>query len=705
MPANSGLFIKAKVNENEAYNIGVCFDTYMRTNGILLILDGLDEISTRHYDRAFTAITQCAQRLEHLSEYNVVLITMRIQFYDQIRHSLAQIFPIMFSLNRFSPTDIYEFLWKWDFLPEDKVREVTRIYTDLTDRPTLREMCSNPLILSMYVAQDQASRHSILPESRTEFYSRVIEELIIRRRAAQMGNVEGQAVIKEQRQKIFGKIAYEHLSDADQAANLLSWAHGTTIVSEVTSLRGSEAEKYLTQLAIDTGLLAIEREGEAFRFIHLTFCEFFAAFEAVQGRPEGWGELQRRHRQFQENVSLRTRLAEVLPFACALMPRHMKAQAIFDIAALVDNRLLALAFLETKLYDHEVWPSFRKAAEADLITANPAEHDPDWLRKVHLFMVVCTDADRASAATPNIEPIQLAGFFDQLGRRADGIIYRLVDSYAEQDAAAAFRVAALCHIDMMRELPHVVIKNCDQPPFLTLLLEQASREPERITEWSCALAEAGLRSSAAANALTRSNVSLWTTRANEVAKRCRWHNSLVAQRSPYLECLSVACGADEKNWNFPLVEAIRRIKAPRDLVVWRIMVSILFAFATISVIVGTSVLLTGEPRLTNDLKWWKASTLAGLVVGFVITETIMLYMQFTIIKRRLVFSWLISVEKEKDLGSRNKNFIIRWLSPPVGLRLPTSGLGRFLWGHRRIQEIERYIMIRDNLFIDPTLRY
>ena len=56
------------------------------------------------------------------------------------------------TLKSFSPSDIYEFLTRWPFKTK-KTLHITRIYNELTDRPTLREMCTNPLILAMYVAE------------------------------------------------------------------------------------------------------------------------------------------------------------------------------------------------------------------------------------------------------------------------------------------------------------------------------------------------------------------------------------------------------------------------------------------------------------------------------------------------------------------------------------------------------------------------
>jgi hypothetical protein len=257
-------YVTKEVEEIETYDIGGCFHAYLRTTGILVILDGLDEISTRHYARAMSAINQFSERLRRLGPRNAIIVTMRSQFYHQVRMAFVSTFPVVLSIRRFTPTDIYEFLWRWDFAPTRKIPEVTRIYTDLTDRPTLREMCSKPLVLSMYVAQYQTTGHPVTPENRTEFYSRVVEELMIRRRAVQVGAVEGQSVIREQRQKILGRIAYEHLCDVNQPANLLNWRRAVEMTADVTGLPSAEAEKHLRQMSVGTGLITEEREGRHF---------------------------------------------------------------------------------------------------------------------------------------------------------------------------------------------------------------------------------------------------------------------------------------------------------------------------------------------------------------------------------------------------------------------------------------------------------
>src|SRR5262249_32849523 len=153
--------------------------------GLLVLLDGLDEVSSRLYTKMETAINSLSSILSEKSENNAIILTMRMQFHQQVRRAYSSSFPNVVEIKRFSPSDIFKFLENW--FKDGDTRNIARIYTDLTDRPTLREMCTNPLVLSMYVAEDQVSGHALSPESRTEFYSKVIEELLIKRRSKQTG--------------------------------------------------------------------------------------------------------------------------------------------------------------------------------------------------------------------------------------------------------------------------------------------------------------------------------------------------------------------------------------------------------------------------------------------------------------------------------------------------------------------------------------
>jgi hypothetical protein len=469
-------------------------------------------------------------------------------------------------LKAFSPSDIYEFLTRWPF-SKDGEQSIPRIYKELTDRPTLREMCSNPLILSMYVAEDQAAGHTIAPETRTEFYTKVSEELIIRRRLQQTGPAPAATKLREQRQRILGRLAFEHLLNTDQPTNSLQWSDALRVVAGVMSCSESEAESIFRDLAKETGLVTEERIQQTFRFIHLTLCEFLAAFEAVQGQEAGWVDLINAHKnlQSQEQPQLRSRLVEVIPFACGLLPRVKRYDALGDVIKIGDNHLLALSFLETKSYDHPGWPAFVTQEKESLLSTPEDNWDERWLRQLHLFNVVVRDANSCATHLPTIGgTVDLALFFRTLVEKQQSSLSTLLSAYATQDAAAAFRLAEICNLDLARDFPEIIVSNCDQIPFFALVREQALRELERIELWASLLSEAALRSRVVANWMDEIEPAESLQKfVEQIPTRMRWSKRRMVSQSLYTQFLSISVGArSESIVSLPLLRLVRKLPAP-----------------------------------------------------------------------------------------------------------------------------------------------
>ncbi len=243
--------IEREVCRTEAYRMNECFQAYSRTAGLLILLDGLDEISSAKYSAVRDAINGLSILLAERGENNVVILTTRTQFHLQVRDDFSASFPVVLSLRPFSPTDIYRFLSRWAFPKSTKgaLSEISRIYKDLTNRSNVRDMCRNPLVLSMYVAADQASGGGQPPESRVEFYGKVTEELVTRRRQRQTGLAGSAVKLRQQREELLGRLAYKHLVLSSESANRLSWP--TAVDEVVRSLKCSrdEAESYLRELS------------------------------------------------------------------------------------------------------------------------------------------------------------------------------------------------------------------------------------------------------------------------------------------------------------------------------------------------------------------------------------------------------------------------------------------------------------------------
>jgi hypothetical protein len=207
----------------------------------------------------------------------------------------------------------------------------------------------------MYVAEYETSTAPLAPESRTEFYKRVTEELLIKRRLQQTGKTSAPGKLREQRERILGRLAYEHLIDARQPSNSLHWSDAMKVIKSVLKCDNETAEiefRGTCKRNRSRDRRAPQRKPS---FYHLTFCEFLAAFEAIQGHKDGWNSIVRSDElmQKEENPQSRSRSLEVIPFAAGLLPRVRRPDAMTEISHSGNFRLIARCFLETKPYEHE----------------------------------------------------------------------------------------------------------------------------------------------------------------------------------------------------------------------------------------------------------------------------------------------------------------------------------------------------------------
>jgi len=571
--------LRTFVSSKEIYRMAECFDIYARTSGLLLMLDGLDEVSTTQYPRTRQAIIGLCKKLDQMGENNHLVLTLRTQFHLQVRDEYKDCFPQTMTIQPFSPSDIYEFLTRWPFA-NSRDKNIARIYDELTDRPSLRELCRNPLILAMYVAEDQASGYTIAPDTRSEFYSKVTEELLVKRRFRQTRPQKSRTKLRELRENILGKLALEHMLDPAQPANTLSWAHAVHLMCEIVSCTDIEAESKLRELAKETGIFSEERIGESIRFIHLTFCEFLAANEAVKGQRDGWSILIERHKDFQ-NISdsqTNTRLSEVIPFTCGLLPRVDRANALNDLFILGDRLLLARGFLETKLYEHDCWETFLENEREYLLSVNEDNWNEDWLSRLHLFNVVIRDAEDAAMHFSKQQfTVNLEEFFINLMDKQKQSLGALFSAYATHDATVAFRLAEACNLDLVDRFPEIIIKNCDQRPFFAQVCAYAEKENERVRSWCELLCEAALGSKLVSKMIQERNpIELWDEEIKQIPSDKLWYKNGLINRTYFTQCLSIALQSNSlKNDGLPLLNILVKIKSPGSFWVPKVLPDIL----------------------------------------------------------------------------------------------------------------------------------
>jgi hypothetical protein len=528
-----------------------CFDAIARTNGLLVLLDGLDQVSAGEYPRIEAAVLQLSELLSALSEKNQILITMRYQFYLITETNLQKSFPVVVSLNPFTPTDLYLFLKRWPF-SEDPDGNVTRIFDDLTDRPNLRQMCTSPLVLAMYVAEDQAPGYNPIPDSRTAFYVLVVRELLIRRQERQIGQRKGRVggAVLDQREKILGEIAFAHLTDPAQPGNWIDWDMCLAIVKRHLVCDERAAADKIREISIETGIINEERTEEKISFIHLTFCEFMAAHYTSLQTDAGWESLLETHRNFQSTQSTKMRLGNVIPFAAGLLVAYRKDVAIGQILDL-DIETQIQVFLETKQYEHPVWVTlisrFERELTDSLHTASGSDADlqrigSDWSHRVYALLVAMEDAHEIAKAlkkpTPTVQPVEfIRGILEHTNASTTMIL-----ALAVQDAVAALRLSDRFGINMLVDLPAMIVLNSDQPAFFAVILERAreARDETDVAAWTTLIAEAALYSSAVAIRLMGGpELPNWQQSVAQLRPAEKWFRPPRIARTALTELLSV----------------------------------------------------------------------------------------------------------------------------------------------------------------------
>ena len=383
---------------------------------------------------------------------------MRSQFHHQIHEDFDERFPEVLYIEPFSPAEIYSFLTRWPF-KEQLADHVARIYAELTDRPTLRDMCRNPLVLAMYVATDQSGGESSKADIRTSFYNLVVEELLVARRGRQHRTAARTALL-EQRENILGELAFRNLMAEAMPANSILRTDAIKKIAAARELaRDEDADRELDELGKETGIIDEERPGQTLRFIHLSFCEFLAAKHAARQRKGGWTDLLDRHLEFHSTDSPQaaTRLIEVIPFAVALLAPVDRPDALAQVAELRDRQVLGRCFLETQAYDHEVWATYVEEEMASLVSVGPDDWTEEWLQRLQLFTVVVRDGEEWGKLTGRAIRVSIESMFSDLVGSDRARLRRVFSSYATHDPAAAFRLAEATGVDLTSEQPDLIL--------------------------------------------------------------------------------------------------------------------------------------------------------------------------------------------------------------------------------------------------------
>jgi hypothetical protein len=279
---------------------------------LLVVLDGLDEVGQ---SREFVVeeIRRFCEYDDQRQARNRVFVTCREHSYRT--RDLADVIPNVLHVEPFANEHMRTFLKGW---PSYRNRAAISLYQLIQGDHQIRDICRNPLLLTILTGLYLVSERFELPTSRQRFYQAAIDELLIQRPARRGIKQSFDPEIKRQ---ILERVALERLesyssTDDPEEFSLASIEkHSTNLLGE-----GVDVRSLIKELVDINGVLKPSRE-DIFTCAHRTIQEYFAAREAVRRRTV-------------EEVVLaagdRPELIEMLYFYCGLVENIPALTRIID---------------------------------------------------------------------------------------------------------------------------------------------------------------------------------------------------------------------------------------------------------------------------------------------------------------------------------------------------------------------------------------
>ena len=265
----------------------------------ILIIDGVDEIGSRE-DR------------EHLRNQVVIpllkavpqawaFITSRVVGYDEVpfelstvdRHPLISGSPYRYYIAPFNDEEIKQFVARWYALREtfgDKQQEgVESLMQALNQNDRVKRLANNPQLLTLVALIHRVTAN--LPSGRVELYDKIVEAYL---ETIQVFRKLGAPARLDEMKRWLAHVGWKMQLRRDQPIDLIIHTQGDELlvsreeisewlIEAIEKERGSEearatADRFLDYVTRRSGLL-VPKGPDEFSFAHLTFQEYFAAFE------------------------------------------------------------------------------------------------------------------------------------------------------------------------------------------------------------------------------------------------------------------------------------------------------------------------------------------------------------------------------------------------------------------------------------------
>jgi hypothetical protein len=237
--------------------------------GLLLLLDGLDEVNAKERQRVVTAVQDLIRKYDCRA-----IVTCRTQVY---KGELSANTDRTLEVAEFKDQEILRLLKAWEpwMRPDQSIEQLMQI---LRERPRILLMARNPLLLTM-IAYLYADQQITLPHSRAEFY-KLSTSLLLERWAGDF-NRFGETGAPAKR-AVLSSVALglqdKPLEDEDRrTVSLLEILKTTAEVLPLCNIKAENATEVLNEIVERNGLLLRIDGGTKYQFAHLTLQEYFAA--------------------------------------------------------------------------------------------------------------------------------------------------------------------------------------------------------------------------------------------------------------------------------------------------------------------------------------------------------------------------------------------------------------------------------------------
>lgn len=287
-------------------------ESSLEAGRLLIVLDGLDEVGA---SREFVVqqILDFCNFDDQRTRKNQLYVTCREHSYRS--QDLAVAIPNVLQVEPFGSHHMRIFLKGW---PKFQNRYAIELYALIQDDAQIRDICRNPLLLTILTGLYLVEEKFDLPASRQQFYQEAIHELMESRPARRAIKQTFRPEIKRQ---VLERVALERLEDFISTEDPEEFTL-SAIKKQADALFQEKYDVHeLVKELVDINGILRPSKDDSYTCAHRTIQEYFAAREAT------------RRRTVEDVVSAfgqRPELIEVLYFYCSLIDNIPSLSNIID---------------------------------------------------------------------------------------------------------------------------------------------------------------------------------------------------------------------------------------------------------------------------------------------------------------------------------------------------------------------------------------